>query len=200
MFKDKIAIMKKNRDLLNSLIICGLLNKSHIKFRNEVVHNENRFLNRITEEIDVNLLIFFYKGLVLNEFKFLKGANSCTLITPTNRILQRRLSASMYCEISNWAQKYFIRSNNYHYLPKNPEIEIPSRHQCVSCFVYEKIPLIERNYTYSKYLPNEELRQEIRKFEINKCPKCEQHILKSTDTRWGEIRRCTNYPICDFIE
>ena len=112
----------------------------------------------------------------------------------------RRLSAALYNEISEWASEYYIGSGvNPFYRPKFKP-SLPSFKRCPSCSAYSKLGKEKSELTFWDYIAKIRKLEDDKDLKKNKCPKCGKYDLKTSQTRWGNMRICSNYPKCDFTE
>ena len=188
---------------IDNLIFCGLTEKFHQSFSESywLFGGDYVYDHKFYREGDINLLVIIFKGLVICETESLKRANSVSPVNFINKILIQRLSASLYNEIAEWAlQRYQASPVNPYYRPKFQRIVKTRGYNCSSCTTHSFIPIDERHLTQLEYITLLEAREKQRHFEKNKCPKCKKYELKRNQTRWGNIRICSNYPQCNYVE
>lgn len=159
-------------------------------------------------EIDINELVLLFKGLLLTEKKLdnrkQRWFPSPALVIYQN--LKTRLSPGMLYEISIWSKRIrppSLKSSFTKYrlnIPQFPDADQSGFSKCHCCNYMLNIPESERYLPFTEYHRLARRRQELKDFEDNKCPQCEQVKLKTQKTRWGVLRVCGNYPICDYFE
>ena len=189
---------------IDKLLVCGLTLKFHSKFSESYFCFKSDFTyqNDFFKDGDPNLLVIIFKGLVICETNILKNrANSVSPVNFVNNILTQRLSAALYNEVAEWAGRYYALAQvNGSYRPTFQPIVRTSGSCCSSCAAYSEIGKEDAELTYTNYKNIMQQRQDEKDFEQNKCPKCRQHKLKTNQTRWGNIRICSDYPQCDFTK
>ena len=197
---------KAYEQYIDNLFACGLTLSFDPKYK-EAYHkfgSDYTYSSDFFKFGDPNILVIIFKGLVICEFHIVKqGINSVSPVTFLNSILIRRLSTALCNEIAEWALSYpanFRYRKNFLKPIFRSDYSGLSNFQCSSCTAYSKISNEETKLTYSEYLEVSQKRKDKEELARNKCPKCQQHQLKTNRTRWGRIRICSSYPQCDFIK